>query len=96
MEYPRFDGFSEYRWPLLFSLVMTSTSVYGTVTEETITSAEFRECRGRAGGKDPFGVLMASDRRLVHGELHGGRPNLKMVTVSVAATAKVATDRHVH
>jgi hypothetical protein len=33
---------------------------------------------------------------LMQRQLRGGRPELKLVTVAVAAMAKVATERHVH
>jgi hypothetical protein len=36
------------------------------------------------------------DRGLMEGQLPGGRPKLKLVTVAVAAMAMIATDCHVH
>src|SRR5947207_1737688 len=36
------------------------------------------------------------DRRLMQRQLRGSRPELKLVTMTVAPMATVATDRHVH
>jgi hypothetical protein len=36
------------------------------------------------------------DRGLMQGQLYGGCPKLKLVTVTMATMAKVAADCHVH
>jgi len=74
----------------LFRLVWRRhpVSSVGTLTDGVCTSAVSRDRRGPA--------MARIHRGLIQRQLRGGRPKLELVTLTAAAIAIVATDRHVH
>src|ERR1700686_659637 len=88
---PRFDGYFKYRWPLL-------CCVWHCDDIPCVPSARYQS--GSSPAPNPGDVAAKAmakiDRGLMQGQLRGSRPKLELVTVTVAAMAIVAADRHVH
>jgi hypothetical protein len=83
----RFDGFPNYRWPLLLFVcrgddvpVLMAVGSSPTPNPGNIAAKALAKIHGGA----------------MHGQLCDGGPQLELVTVAVAAMAIIAVDRHVH
>jgi hypothetical protein len=87
----RFDGFSEYRWPLLSSVLLGGDLSRGLTARRPSRSSPPLNPRNLAA--QPMAKI---DRGLIHAQLGGSSPKLERVTVAAAAMAIVATARHVH
>jgi hypothetical protein len=88
---PRFDGLSKYRWPLLCCVCLGDDMCRG------VAARRARRSSATPNPGDVAAKAMAKIHRgLIQGQLRGRCPKLELVTVSVAAMAVVATDRHVH
>jgi hypothetical protein len=72
--------------PVLASLLKTCGRCDRAMTYEVLTIAQIVTAKAMA----------KFHRHLMQGRLRGSRPKLDLVTVTVAAMAKVAIDRHVH
>src|SRR5690349_8963404 len=86
----RFEGASEYRWPLLCSVFCSPTACVVTA----------RSRRRPSPTPDPRNVvpepLAKLERGLMQRQFPGGCPELKLVAVTVTAMAEVTTQRHVY
>src|SRR5208337_3896162 len=88
---PRFDGVSKYRWPLLCCVCLGDDMCCG------VAARWARRSSATLNPGDVAAKAMAKIQRgLIQGQLRGRCPKLELVTVTVAAMAVVATDRHVH
>jgi len=88
----RFDGLSEYRWPLLCCVWCHDSSPAFCRAREHDRQSSPAPNPGDVAAKATAKI----DRSLIQGLLRGSSPKLELVTVAVAAMATVATDRHVH
>ena len=88
----RFGEFSEYRWRRLLSCSLLVEDMHRAGTarwpEKSSPALNPRNVTAKAMAK--------IHRHLMQGRLRGSRPKLDLVTVTVAAMAKVAIDRRVH
>src|SRR5438128_484698 len=87
----RFDGFSEYRWPLLSSVLWGDDLSRGLTARRPSRSSPPPNPGNLAA--QPMAKI---DRGLIHAQLRGSRPKLELIPVAAAAMAIVPTARHVH